>query len=92
LAKANISQERELQTELASLTPSTVLAERVSCTLQEQKAHPGASKGQRRDSKGNQGTTRGGKRGNHAFWYDPAPVALPPLTESHHLVSEVCSA
>lgn len=91
MATTNISQETELQAELASLTPSTALTERVDPIPQEEKAHPGASKGQSRNAKGNQSTTRGCKGENHAFWYNPAPMALSPLTESHHLVSEVHS-
>lgn len=47
-----MSQETELQAELASLTPSTVLAERVGHILQEGKAHPGASKQHSRDTEG----------------------------------------
>lgn len=76
MATTSISQEIELQAELASLTPYTVLIERVSQILQKGKAHPGASKHHSRDTKGSQDSTRSGQKREWCFLVWPSSRSI----------------
>lgn len=72
MATTNISQETELQAELASLTLSMVLAERVGHILQEGKAHPGASKHHSRGTEGSQDSVWSGQKREWCFFVRPS--------------------